>query len=155
MGRLLFFWSHTLCWLTTLVSGASWQVIFSLWPWFLPCFYCRFYGNLYILLTFSAVSTFVFKSNGNILEKAMRNRFLSLSPLINSSNSSWTKSESVVKSLVRRLSCCCLHFLQPKMSLPPCCSLQKAGPVLPSLTSKAAQMEISFRLILLKYWQTF
>ena len=46
-----------------------------------------------ILLIFSAVSTFVLRSRANILDSARRKRFLSLSPLITSSNSSCTESE--------------------------------------------------------------
>ena len=46
-----------------------------------------------ILLIFSAVSTFAFKSSPKIVDNALRNRFLSLSYLINSSNSSYTESE--------------------------------------------------------------
>ena len=39
-----------------------------------------------ILLIFSAVSTFVLRSSENILDSTQRKRFLSLSPLISSSN---------------------------------------------------------------------
>ena len=46
-----------------------------------------------ILLIFSAVPTFVLKSRANILDSARRKRFLSLPPLINSSNSSYAESE--------------------------------------------------------------
>ena len=95
--RLSFSWSRTLCWPTIQVSDASWQVIFSLWPWFLPYFIFVSMAIFIILLIFSTVSTFVFKSNRNILDNTLRNRFLSLSLLINLSNYFCTKSGSVVK----------------------------------------------------------
>ena len=46
-----------------------------------------------ILLIFSAVSTFVLRAKANIPDSARRKHFLSLSLLINSSNSSCTESE--------------------------------------------------------------
>ena len=46
-----------------------------------------------ILLDFSAVSTFVLRSKANILDSSRKKRFLLLSPLINSSNSSCIESE--------------------------------------------------------------
>ena len=102
---------------------------------------------LIILLIFSAVSTSVFRSSANIFDSALRNLFLSLSPLISSSNSSWTESEIVGKKSRTPSVASLSYFLLLKRPLALCWFLQTIWPGFPYPWT----WRINFLLILLGY----
>ena len=102
---------------------------------------------LIILLIFSAVSTFVFRSSANIFDSVLKNLFLSLSPLISSSNSSWTESEIVGKKSRTPSVASLSYFLLLKRPLALCWFLQTIWPGFPYPWTR----RINFLLIFLGY----